>query len=117
MRYSYLLALVFLGLLAVAAVGGKLHPVVVGLYLVASAAAFTAYALDKSAARNKRWRIRERTLHLFSLAGGWPGALCAQCLLRHKSKKSSFQMTFWLTVVINCGALAWLLVSFGSFAA
>jgi uncharacterized membrane protein YsdA (DUF1294 family) len=117
MRYSFLLALVFLAVLAVAAVAGKVHPAVAGLYTVASAVAFVAYALDKSAARSRQWRIRERTLHLFSLAGGWPGALCAQCLLRHKSKKASFQMTFWLTVAINCGALAWLLVSFGPFAA
>jgi len=40
-------------------------------------------------------------LHLLSLAGGWPGALLAQQLLRHKSAKAEFRQVFWATVVIN----------------
>jgi uncharacterized membrane protein YsdA (DUF1294 family) len=47
-------------------------------------------------------------LHLLGLAGGWPGALIAQQMLRHKSKKASFLAVFWVTVLINCGALLWL---------
>jgi uncharacterized membrane protein YsdA (DUF1294 family) len=45
---------------------------------------------------------------MFGLIGGWPGALLAQRMLRHKSKKHSFQVTFWATVLANCSALAWL---------
>jgi uncharacterized membrane protein YsdA (DUF1294 family)/cold shock CspA family protein len=111
---SLLMAVAFLGLVAVAVLAGKLPPLVFGLYLGASAAAFVAYALDKSAARNNRWRTKERTLHMFSLAGGWPGALFAQRVFRHKSKKQSFQIVFWFSVVINCGALGWLLSPAGS---
>jgi len=70
--------------------------------------AFFAYAFDKSAALRNQWRTQESTLHLFALVGGWPGALAAQRLLRHKSAKASFQATFWVTVVLNCGALGWL---------
>jgi uncharacterized membrane protein YsdA (DUF1294 family) len=84
--------------------------------LGASAAAFLVYALDKSAARNDRWRTQESTLHMFGLIGGWPGALAAQGLLRHKSKKQSFQVVFWATVVANCGALGWLFSPSGSSA-
>jgi hypothetical protein len=40
--------------------------------------------------------------------GGWPGALVAQETLRHKSKKASFRIVFWATVLINCAGLAWL---------
>ena len=76
-------------------------------YLGASAAALAMYARDKSAAKQGRWRVSENTLHLLSLAGGWPGALVAQRLLRHKSKKRSFQTVFWTTVLLNCGALLW----------
>ncbi|MGD9578618.1 MAG: DUF1294 domain-containing protein, partial [Syntrophorhabdus sp.] len=36
--------------------------------------------MDKSAARNERWRTQESRLHLFALIGGWPGALVAQKL-------------------------------------
>jgi uncharacterized membrane protein YsdA (DUF1294 family) len=64
--------------------------------------------LDKSAARRDRWRTRESTLHLLGAIGGWPGALAAQQLLRHKSAKPSFQGVFWLTVVANVGAVGWL---------
>lgn len=84
------------------------------LYVAASAITFGAYAFDKSAARNDQWRTKENTLHLFALVGGWPGALAAQRLLRHKSKKQSFQFAFWMTVVLNCGALGWLLTSSGN---
>ncbi|MDZ4348552.1 MAG: DUF1294 domain-containing protein [Xanthomonadaceae bacterium] len=77
-------------------------------YAAMSVFAFALYALDKSAARAGRWRIQESTLHSAALLGGWPGAVMAQRLLRHKSRKPSFQVVFWLTVTINLGALWWL---------
>ncbi|HSP01762.1 MAG TPA: DUF1294 domain-containing protein [Thioalkalivibrio sp.] len=83
-------------------------------YLVACVITFSAYALDKSAARRGRWRTRESTLHLLSLAGGWPGALMAQQWLRHKSKKQSFRRWFWLTVLLNCVVLGWLIFPHGA---
>jgi len=75
------------------------------LYAVASAACFIAYALDKSAARQGRRRTPERTLLLLGLAGGWPGGLAAQRLLRHKSSKTPFLIKFWLTVLVNLALL------------
>ena len=81
-------------------------------YLAASIITFLVYAVDKSAAKNGQWRTPESTLHLLGLAGGWPGALVAQKWLRHKSKKPSFQIIFWVSVVINCAAFAWLFYSY-----
>lgn len=107
-------AVLFLTFVAGAVFAGKLPFAVIGLYLVGSAVAFFAYALDKSAARNDRWRTPESTLHIFGLVGGWPGALVAQNVLRHKSKKESFQVAFWVTVILNCSALGWLFSSPGS---
>jgi uncharacterized membrane protein YsdA (DUF1294 family)/cold shock CspA family protein len=95
---------------------GKLSLAVLVFYLVASVAAFIAYACDKSAAKNQQWRIPESTLHILSLLCGWPGALVAQKLLRHKSKKLPFRIIFWATVTLNCGALGWFLSSPGSSA-
>ena len=106
----------FLAVVAGAALAGRLPVELAGLYLAASAVAFVAYAFDKSAARNGRWRTQESTLHLIGLTGGWPGALAAQRLLRHKSRKRSFQIVFWATVVLNCCALAWLLSDSGAAA-
>jgi uncharacterized membrane protein YsdA (DUF1294 family)/cold shock CspA family protein len=103
-----LFAVCFLAFVVGAVIAGRLPVVVLALYLVASLVAFFAYAFDKSAALRNQWRTQESTLHLFALLGGWPGALAAQRLLRHKSAKASFQATFWVTVVLNCGALGWL---------
>jgi uncharacterized membrane protein YsdA (DUF1294 family) len=77
------------------------------LYAGASLAAFVAYGLDKSAARANARRIPETTLHLIALVGGWPGALIAQRVFHHKSRKVSFQLGFWITVTLNCLALIW----------
>lgn len=110
------LAAAFLAFVAIATFIGKLPVAVLGLYLVGSLLAYFAYAIDKSAAQNGRWRTKEDTLHLLSLIGGWPGALIAQKRLRHKSSKEAFQVVFWSTVVINCGALAWLLTPSGGAA-
>ena len=44
---------------------------------------------------------------MLGLAGGWPGALIAQQTLRHKSKKTSFIVALWVTVLVNGIALAW----------
>ena len=55
---------------------------------------FVTYAMDKSAAQSGRWRTSEKHLHLLSLAGGWPGAWCAQQWLRHKSSKQEFRAVY-----------------------
>ncbi len=104
----------FLAFLAGTVATGELPAMVLAIYLGASVVAFGAYALDKSAARNNQWRTPESTLHLLALIGGWPGALLAQRLLRHKSSKASFQAGFWMTVVFNGGALVWSLTPPGS---
>jgi len=101
-------AICFLFFVAAAVFSGRLPVAVLALYLAASVVAFFAYLFDKSAARKNNWRTQESTLHLFALVGGWPGALAAQRLLRHKSAKASFQAAFWVTVALNCGALGWL---------
>jgi uncharacterized membrane protein YsdA (DUF1294 family)/cold shock CspA family protein len=93
---------------------GRLPLVMLGIYLVASVLAYVAYAMDKAAAENRRWRTPENTLHLLGLVGGWPGAVIAQQRLHHKTSKTSFQVMFWLTVVLNCGALGWLMTSSGA---
>lgn len=66
---------------------------------------FVTYAIDKARANQNTWRIPEANLHLLALCGGWPGALAAQHLLRHKNKKPEFQVTFWGTVALNIGAI------------
>lgn len=101
-------ALVAFAAIVGAGLTGRLPVVVTGAYAAMSAIAFVAYGMDKSAANAGRWRTPESTLHLLGLACGWPGALLAQRLFRHKSRKRAFQTVFWATVTINLAALAWL---------
>ncbi|WP_136254279.1 DUF1294 domain-containing protein [Onishia niordana] len=70
-----------------------------------SAVTFVLYGLDKWAAKREAQRTSENTLHFCALLGGWPGALLAQQVFRHKSSKRPFQLNFWFTVVLNCGVL------------
>ncbi|MCC6709802.1 MAG: cold shock and DUF1294 domain-containing protein [Gammaproteobacteria bacterium] len=87
---------------------GKLHALVLVAYLALSCVAYLLYAFDKAAAMQGQWRTQESTLHLMSALGGWPGAMMAQSMFRHKTRKVSFRVAFWATVIINCVALAWL---------
>ncbi|MDH3948957.1 MAG: cold shock and DUF1294 domain-containing protein [Gammaproteobacteria bacterium] len=107
-------AAIFLAIVGVSVLASKTPPLVLAVYIVASPLTFITYAVDKSAAKNGSGRTPEKTLHLLSLAGGWPGALIAQQKLRHKSRKQSFRSVFWVTVFLNCSAFVWLSTSTGA---
>ena len=111
---SIISAAVFLLLVAASVVASKVPPAIFAIYLVVSLVTFAAYAMDKSAARKGAWRTQESTLHMLSLLGGWPGALVAQQKLRHKSRKQSFRLVFWFTVVLNIGVFGWMLTRRGA---
>lgn len=72
-----------------------------GIYIFFSLITFIRYFIDKSAAKSNEWRTSEKSLHTLSLIGGWPGALIAQRIFHHKSRKRSFQIIFWVTVIAN----------------
>ena len=89
---------------------GQLEMIWLAFYYSVSLITFGVYARDKKVAQSGGWRIRESTLHLLSLVGGWPGALLAQTLLRHKTRKPSFLFGYWFTVAVNCIALGVIVV-------
>lgn len=70
-------------------------------YGAVSVLAFFLYWGDKRKARADTWRTPENVLHAVELAGGWPGALLAQQVFRHKTRKVSFQLLFWLIVLLH----------------
>jgi uncharacterized membrane protein YsdA (DUF1294 family) len=115
MPYFQLLALaLFLIVYLFASLAWDMSQLVGAAYLMSSLTCFAAYAIDKSAARHKSWRTPESSLLILGLVGGWPGALLAQQLLRHKSSKPSFQAKFKVTVALNLGMFAWLAWRFGT---
>ena len=75
------------------------------LYVLASVSCFAIYAIDKAAAIGGRRRVSEATLLWLGTLGGWPGAIVAQQVLRHKTIKRSFRLRFWLSVGANVVAL------------
>ena len=70
-------------------------------YGVVSVLAFFMYWADKRKARADAWRTPENILHALELAGGWPGALIAQQVFRHKTRKVSYQVLFWVIVLLH----------------
>jgi len=101
-------AVAFIACMSASVFFEKMSKLVFWLYVAASSITFFAYKLDKSAARRNQSRTPEKTLHMLALVGGWPGAIVAQRVFRHKSKKLSFQVIFWVTILVNCIALGWL---------
>jgi len=93
---------------------GKVPAEVLGLYLMASSLAFVFYKRHRAMDINHQRRIPENTLHLWSLIGGWPGAALAEKLVHHKSRKRSFQIVYWITIVLNGIAFFWMLSPQGS---
>lgn len=84
---------------------------ILAAYGAVSLVLFVIYWIDKQAAQRGAQRTAEKTLHFFELCCGWPGALMAQQVFRHKTRKGSYQLVFWLAVLANVGALAWLLLA------
>lgn len=86
--------------------------IVIGSVLM-SMLTYLMYAKDKRAAINGNWRVPEKTLHIFSVVGGWLGALIAQDKLRHKTQKQPFRAIYWVTVAVNVAAFVWTLTPSG----
>ncbi len=74
-------------------------------------AAFAAFASDKRRAIQGLRRISERTLLQLAIFGGTSGALAAQQLLRHKTRKEPFRTMLWLIAatqgLLLIGAAYW----------
>lgn len=83
-----------------------LNPLPLIIYPVMSLVTYALYADDKSRAKRKDWRTPEQTLHLCELVGGWLRGFIAQRILRHKSRKTSYQAEFWMIVIIAFITLA-----------
>lgn len=78
------------------------------IYGVNSLIALLVYAFDKRAATRHLYRIPERTLHLVEFLGGWPGALIAQQVFRHKNRKPAFLIWTGLIVLAHVAFWIWM---------
>ena len=106
---------IFLFCIGALVVFKKLDPVILILYLLLSLVTFLLYRQDKNKAKKDQRRTPEKTLHFFSLIGGWPGALIAQRILHHKSRKKSFLITYYITMVLNVSVVSFYCLSDTNF--
>lgn len=80
-----------------------LHIVLV--VLAVNGAAFLAFWRDKRLARSGARRISEKTLLWLAFAGGSIGALSAQHLFRHKTRKEPFRSRLYAIVAFHAVAV------------
>ena len=110
---SIQIATTYLVLVAVSVLFAESSKALLVWSLVIGVMTFFVYAKDKRAAINGNWRVPEKTLHIFSVAGGWLGALIAQDKLRHKTQKQPFRSIYWVTVAVNVATFVWTLTPSG----
>lgn len=60
---------------------------------------------DKRAARLHHWRIKERTLLLFSALGGSVGMLVTMLMIRHKTKHAKFMVGIPAIMALQLAAI------------
>lgn len=73
--------------------------VALGYVLIASLVCFIMYGIDKSRAKNDKWRIKEQTLLMTGFFGGALGGLIGMLAFRHKTKH-------WYFFVVNALSIA-----------
>lgn len=77
-----------------------------------SIATFLLYGYDKIQSRNLEWRVKERTLHVMGLLGGWPGAIVGMHYFQHKTRKTAFLVGSW--IIVGLWQVLWWKVCKGS---
>jgi uncharacterized membrane protein YsdA (DUF1294 family) len=88
-------------------------PVATYLFVI-NAATYAAYAIDKSQARERGYRISESTLLWLGFFGGSPAAFAAQRILHHKTHKQPFQNSFRLMIVLQIALIVAFLIAASS---
>lgn len=73
------------------------------LFVLFNLMTFLVFGYDKFLARTGRRRISEETLFTLALMGGSVGAVFAQKIFRHKSRK--YQNAFWIILVVQFVAI------------
>jgi uncharacterized membrane protein YsdA (DUF1294 family) len=87
----------------------SLPQILVALFAI-NGAAFLAFWWDKRLARAGAWRIRESTLLWLAVLGGTMGAISAQHLFRHKTRKEPFRTRLYLIAFLQVAWFAALLL-------
>ena len=78
-------------------------------FLAANGLGYLLIFLDKRRAQRGSWRIKEGTLLLPVVFGGGIGAFVAMNKFRHKTRKGSFRVAYWMCVLLSTAGYGLLL--------
>ena len=62
--------------------------------------------VDKQRALKDELRVKEETLLVWALLGGWPGGILSMKCFRHKISKQPFIVKYLFAVTLNLGVTA-----------
>ena len=82
---------------------------VLAVYLLAvNVLAFILYGVDKKRARNREWRISEKTLIGIAVIGGSIGAILGMHVFHHKTRHWYFRFGLPVILIIQVSLCLWL---------
>ena len=76
--------------------------------LIVNIVCLVLFGLDKRRAQTGAWRIPERDLFLWAIAGGSLGGWLGMYLFRHKTQHLKFKLGFPLIILVQLGILFYL---------
>ncbi len=80
------------------------------IYLaIINVVAFIVWCTDKYLAVKQKYRISEKALFLWALAGGSLGSLCAMHMVRHKTKHLYFVIGIPIILILQVLAIVYVL--------
>ena len=85
---------------------GQLALLLAGVFVVVNIGSATVVWWDKRCAARGQWRVREHSLLVWALIGGWPGGVWAMREFRHKTSEPSFLARHAIAALINMAAAA-----------
>ncbi len=77
-------------------------------YFFINLVAFFIMGIDKRKAIMDKWRIKENTLFVLSLIGGFIGFYAGMHVFHHKTKKMKFHICFYVSLVMHIAILYFL---------
>ena len=75
--------------------------IIIIYFIIVNICGFASMGIDKSRARNRRWRIPEAMLFFFAIIGGSLGSTVGMHLFHHKTKHWYFRIGFPLILIIQ----------------
>ena len=84
------------------------HKFLIIYWFIINIITFISFGLDKYAANNDKWRIKNITLLGLAFIGGTIGGLIAMYVFRHKTQKDYYTVGLWLMIIMQIILLIYL---------